>query len=67
MTRFGTRHQALTVEEVVKGPEKEDLYVLGFGDKLVNKTTKHPFVYEERSQARHLTFKTKYRTAKVNS
>ena len=36
--------KALRVEEVVKGPEKEDLYVLGFGDKLVTVTTKHPFV-----------------------
>lgn len=48
--------KALTVEEVVKGPEKEDLYVLGFAGKLVTVTKKHPFVTKSGAkQARDLS------------
>ena len=48
--------KALTVEEVVKGPEKDELYVLGFSGKLVTVTKKHPFVTKSGAkQARDLT------------
>ena len=48
--------KTVRVESLVKGPEKHDLYVLGFAGKTVTVTRKHPFVTKSGAkQARHLT------------